>query len=57
MNKWVADGLAQPDHTHFTSAGYIQLADRFYSDIIAAYDVWKEQHPAPAGSISSLPSK
>jgi lysophospholipase L1-like esterase len=55
MNRWAADGLAQADHTHFTSAGYVQLADRFYSDMIAAYDVWKQAHPAPSGNVSSLP--
>jgi len=56
MNKWAAEGLAQPDHTHFTSAGYIQLADRFYSDILAAYDAWKQQHPAPAAAPSQSPN-
>ena len=41
MNRWVAEGLAQPDHTHFTSRGYVQLADYLYSDILAAYEAWK----------------
>jgi lysophospholipase L1-like esterase len=47
MNRWVYDGLAQPDHTHFTSAGYVQLADLFYSDMMAAYAAWKADHPVP----------
>ena len=46
MNRWVADGLAQPDHTHFTSAGYVQLADYLYSDILSAYDAWKAENAA-----------
>jgi hypothetical protein len=45
MNRWASDGLAQADHTHFTSAGYIHLADLFYSDMIAAYDAWRGLHP------------
>jgi hypothetical protein len=47
MNRWVYEGLAQPDHTHFTSAGYVQLADLFYSDMMAAYAAWKADHPVP----------
>lgn len=57
MNRWVSDGLAQPDHTHFTSAGYIQLADLFYSDMIAAYDAWKGLHPASPTIIRASPSQ
>ncbi len=46
MNVWAADGLAQADHTHFTSRGYVELADDLYSDIIAAYTKWKTANPA-----------
>ena len=46
MNVWAADGLAQGDHTHFTSRGYVELADDLYSDIIAAYTKWKTANPA-----------
>ena len=45
MNVWAADGLAQGDHTHFTSRGYVELADDLYSDIIAAYTRWKTANP------------
>jgi hypothetical protein len=48
MNRWVSSGLALPDHTHFTSRGYVQLADLFYSDITAAYDAWKLVQPSLA---------
>jgi lysophospholipase L1-like esterase len=53
MNRWASEGLAQQDHTHFTSAGYIQLADLFYSDMIGAYEVWKGSHPTPPHTVSS----
>ena len=53
MNRWAAENLAQQDHTHFTSAGYIQLADLFYSDIIGAYEVWKGLHPSSPRTVSS----
>jgi hypothetical protein len=53
MNRWASEGLAQQDHTHFTSAGYIQLADLFYSDIIGAYEVWKGLHSAAPRTVSS----
>jgi lysophospholipase L1-like esterase len=48
MNRWVYDGLAQPDHTHFTSGGYVELADLFYSDMMTAYAAWKAGQPNPA---------
>jgi lysophospholipase L1-like esterase len=53
INRWVSDGLAQPDHTHFTSAGYVRLADFLYSDMIAAYDAWKAEPREPAGEPAS----
>jgi hypothetical protein len=52
MNLWAADGLAQIDHVHFTSRGYVQLADYLYSDIIAAYTAWKRANPAAATPIA-----
>jgi lysophospholipase L1-like esterase len=55
MNRWVVEGLAQPDHTHFTSGGYVQLADLFYSDILAAYAAWKSAHAVPAASQTEPP--
>jgi hypothetical protein len=53
MNLWAADGLAQGDHVHFTSRGYVQLADYLYSDIIAAYTAWKKTNPVTASPIAS----
>ena len=56
MNRWVYADLAQQDHTHFTSGGYVQLADLFYSDIMAAYADWKVNHPIPIPPAASQTS-
>ncbi len=37
MNEWVGRSLAQPDHVHFTVAGYNKLGGLFYSDLMTAY--------------------
>jgi lysophospholipase L1-like esterase len=37
MQKWVDDGLGNPDHVHFTRAGYEKLADLVVNDLMAAY--------------------
>ncbi len=37
MNRWVAAGYAQPDHTHFTGTGYHALADALVADLLSAY--------------------
>ena len=37
MQRWVASGLGQPDHTHFTAAGYRTLADALVADLLSAY--------------------
>ncbi len=37
MNRWVAAGYAQPDHTHFTGTGYHALADALIADLLSAY--------------------
>ena len=49
-----ADGLAQGDHVHFTSSGYVRLADFFYSDIIAAYHAWKAVNPPATATSATL---
>jgi len=36
MKAWVARGLGQADRVHFTSAGYVRLADLFYQDLMRA---------------------
>ena len=37
MRTWSLRGLAQADHVHLTSAGYVRIADLFYEDLMRAY--------------------
>ena len=37
MNKWVAQGLGQPDHVHLTRPGYARLGNMFYQDLMDGY--------------------
>lgn len=46
MLQWAYAGWAQPDHTHFTGDGYHALADALMSDLMAAYQAYKE-HNSP----------
>ncbi len=36
MKQWVKDGLALPDHVHFTREGYQKMADILIDDLLAA---------------------
>jgi lysophospholipase L1-like esterase len=36
MKQWVKDGLALPDHVHFTREGYQKMADLLIDDLLAA---------------------
>ena len=47
MNSWVARGLGQFDHVHFTAAGYSKLAGLFYSDLMDAYQNRQPGYYAP----------
>jgi lysophospholipase L1-like esterase len=38
INAWLARGLAQADHVHLSSAGYLRIADLFYEDLMRAYE-------------------
>ena len=38
MRSWVYARWAQPDHTHFTGAGYQALAKALYADLILSYE-------------------
>ena len=51
MQEWVYAGWAQPDHTHFTGAGYRALADALLSDLMTGYRAYKERNPA--GSVTT----
>jgi lysophospholipase L1-like esterase len=37
MHAWASQGLAQGDHVHLTSPGYVKLGDMFYEDVLRAY--------------------
>lgn len=38
MPRWVGGGLAQPDHVHFTPAGYRKLAQTLFDDLLVEYE-------------------
>lgn len=42
MREWVASGLAQADHVHFTLAGYRRLASAFYADLMHQYATYEK---------------
>ncbi len=41
MREWVASGLAQADHVHFTAAGYRRLAGALYDDLMRQYSAYE----------------
>jgi len=51
MREWTAVGWAQPDHTHFTTDGYNELAAAFFSDIFRQYQTYTGTTDTTAGSI------
>jgi lysophospholipase L1-like esterase len=51
MREWTAAGWAQPDHTHFTTDGYNELAATFFSDIFRQYQTYTGATDTTAGSI------
>jgi lysophospholipase L1-like esterase len=44
MRDWVYAGMAQGDYVHFTSAGYIRMAETFYQNFIGGYEVYRKTH-------------
>lgn len=42
MLSWIAAGLAQPDHVHFTVPGYRRLAAALFEDLIGQYEIYKK---------------
>ena len=40
MREWVAAGMAQADHVHFSGAGYRMLGDAVFRDVMSQYDVF-----------------
>jgi lysophospholipase L1-like esterase len=48
MLRWASSGLAQPDHTHLTGAGYRVLADALYADLMSAYKTYQQTASPPS---------
>ena len=46
MLKWVAAGMAQADHVHFTGPGYRMLGDAMFRDVMSQYDVFLQARAA-----------
>jgi lysophospholipase L1-like esterase len=42
MRDWMTAGLAQPDHVHFTAAGYHRLGEALFQDLIGQYETYKK---------------
>ncbi len=56
MLRWASGGLAQPDHTHLTGAGYRTLADALYADLLAAYTRYGQTATTQPSNPASSPS-
>ena len=40
MEQWVAGGMAQYDHVHFTAPGYRLLGDAIFRDVMSQYELF-----------------
>ena len=57
MLKWVAAGMAQADHVHFTGPGYRMLGDAVFRDVMSQYDIFLQARAAiVANAAPSAPS-
>ncbi|MCU1334962.1 MAG: hypothetical protein JWO19_543 [Bryobacterales bacterium] len=55
MLKWVAAGMAQADHVHFTGPGYRMLGDAVFRDVMSQYDIFLQARAAIVANVSSSP--
>jgi len=54
MLQWVAAGMAQNDHVHFTGMGYHMLGDAVVRDLMSQYDLFlKARGTVIAGQVTS----
>jgi lysophospholipase L1-like esterase len=53
MLKWVAAGMAQSDHVHFTGPGYRMLGDAVFRDVMSQYDIFLQARAAIVANASS----
>jgi lysophospholipase L1-like esterase len=56
MLKWVAAGMAQADHVHFTGPGYRMLGDAVFRDVMSQYDIFLQARAAIVANVTSTPS-
>jgi lysophospholipase L1-like esterase len=56
MLKWVAAGMAQSDHVHFTGPGYRMLGDAVFRDVMSQYDIFLQARAAIVANVTSPPS-
>lgn len=57
MFKWVAAGMAQADHVHFTGSGYKMIADAVFRDLMSQYDVFLKARAAVLANATSTPAE
>lgn len=56
MLKWVAAGMAQADHVHFTGSGYRMLGDAVFRDVMSQYDIFLQARAAIVANATTPPS-
>jgi len=56
MLRWVAAGMAQADHVHFTGPGYRMLGDAVFRDVMSQYDIFLQARAAIVANVTSPPS-
>ena len=56
MLKWVAAGMAQADHVHFTGPGYRMLGDAVFRDVMSQYDIFLQARAAIAANAPATPA-
>jgi lysophospholipase L1-like esterase len=56
MLRWVAAGMAQADHVHFTGPGYRMLGDAVFRDVMSQYDIFLQARAAIVANATSPPS-
>jgi len=54
MLKWVASGMAQADHVHFTGPGYRMLGDAVFRDVMSQYDIFLQARAAIVADIANV---
>jgi lysophospholipase L1-like esterase len=56
MLQWVAAGMAQADHVHFTAPGYRMLGDAVFRDVMSQYDIFLQARASIVANAPSPPS-